>query len=227
MTLPPFPTIDGLDWAPPTSTGGVQIGRSSGALWIRADADNAGYADDVLDQPRDSGAPRLNNWWDGCAPAGPRSIVGYQYWRLVPGTFTHLSAGTSLEKSWSYQHGVSTTDSQSLTATMGIQAEGLSAGLSATFSHSVTISDQQTQTTQYSVGPTPEGKVRVWMLWDLIYEFSLINTDNGQMLPAGTYRGDVDFTDDDHYSGAYLNYRFNHLVISSGNLCSRDALFDA
>jgi hypothetical protein len=64
------------------------------------------------------------------------------------------------------------------------------------------------------------------MLWDLIYEFSLVRAD-GQIIPAGTYRGDVDFSNDDHYSGAYLNYRFNHLIISSGNLCSRDALFDA
>jgi len=226
MTLPPFPTIDGLDWAPPLTTGYTQIGRTSGPLRIRADADNAGYADDVWDYPSDSGAPRLNNWWEGGEPPGPRSIMAAQYWRLVPNTFTHLSAGTSLEKSWSYQHGVSSTDSESLTATMGIQAEGLSAGLSATFSHSVTISDQQTQTTQYSVGSTPEGKVRVWMLWDLIYEFSLVRAD-GRIIPAGTYRGDVDFSNDDHYSGAYLNYRFNHLIISSGNLCSRDALFDA
>jgi hypothetical protein len=227
MSLPPFPNIELLNWEPqPTSTP-AEIGRIPGPFMIHADADNAGYADDVRDAASDSGSPRLNNWWDGCEPQGPREIVVLHYWKLVPGTFTHLSGLTELRKSWEYQHGVSTTDAQSITATMNIGGEGLSSSLSASLSHSVTISDQQTQTTEFTVAAPGEGKVRVWMLWDLFYEFRLINKSTGLAIPSGTYRGDVDFSNDDHYSGAYLNYRFSHLPISSGTLCSQDKVFNA
>ena len=226
-SLPPFPVIESLSWAPPETSDAVEIARLTGPLRIRADADNADYADDVSDYPASDGAPRLNNWWDGHEPAGPRALVVRHYWKMVPGTFTHLSGGTSLDKSWAYQHGISTTDSQSITATMGLSSEGLSASLSGTLSHSVTISDQQTQTTQFNVAAPGPGQVRVWMLWDLIYEFAIVNQRTGEIIPSGTYRGDVDFTDDDHYSGAYLNYRFSRLAVSSGNLCSQEQLFAA
>lgn len=121
-------------------------------------------------------------------------------------------------------HGVTTTDSQSITAEIGIAAKGLSAGLSATFSHSVEITDQQTQTTQFNIDPPASG-VRVWVLWDLMYEFSIVYPNTDSPIPTGVYRGDVDFTDDKHYSGAYLSYAWTHLVISSGNLFSQDKVF--
>jgi hypothetical protein len=226
-TLPDFPLIDGLSWAPPANTGPVEVNRVVQPLYIRADADNADYADNVLDQPAPSGNPRLNNWWPGHEPAGPRMLILRHFWRMVPGTFTHIAPGTHLSKSWAYTHGVSTTDSQSITATVGIAAEGLSAGLSATFSHSITISDQQTQTTTFTVDPPADGQIRVWVLWDLMYEFLIVNQNNGQVLPTGTYRGDVGFSNDEHYSGAYLNYPWTHLIVSSGNLCSQQREFTA
>lgn len=216
--LPDFPDIDSLNWSPPPQTDWVEVSRvDNPKTWIYADADNANYQDWVVDVPSGSGCPRLNNWWSGHEPQKPRRLLLRKCWKLVPGTFTHLSQGTHLRQSWQYTHGVSTTDSQSITAQMGIQADGISAGLSATFSHSVTVSDQTTQTTEYSVDPPAEG-TRVWLLWDLMYEMLLVNQSTGAPIPAGTYRGDVDFTDDRHYSGAYLTYRWTNLTVSSGYL---------
>jgi hypothetical protein len=143
---------------------------------------------------------------------------------MVPGTFTHLKPGTQIQKAWQYGYGVSTTDSQSITAQVGIKVGDLSAGLSDTFSHSVTINDQQTETTQYTIAPPASG-TRVWLLWDLMYEFMVVKSGTNEIIPAGTYRGDVDFANDDHYSGAYLNYRWTHLTVSSGLLCPQDQVF--
>lgn len=224
-TLPAFPVIDSLQWAPPTQTDPVEISSKPVPLVIHADADNAGYANDVWDTPASSGSPRLNNWWPEATPP-PRLLRLRSFWRLVPGTFTHLAPGTRFKKSWQYTHGVSTTDEQSISVEVGIEGGGLSAGLSATFSHSVTVSDEQTETTTFSVDPPAEG-VRVWVLWDLMYELSVLDQHSGAIIPTGTYRGDVDFSNDDHYSGAYLNYAWTHLIISSGNLIPQDKVFPA
>ncbi|WP_194469940.1 hypothetical protein [Bradyrhizobium sp. CCBAU 51753] len=97
-TLPPFPTIDSLSWAPPAQTAPTEAARIDNvSLNIYADADNANYQDWVSDVPRGSGNPRLNNWWSGQAPRSPRRLVLRHYWRLVPGTFTHLSPGQPSE----------------------------------------------------------------------------------------------------------------------------------
>ncbi len=222
-TLPPFPTITGLDWAPPAQSDPVEVVRGERRLVIFADADNADYQDNVWDVEASEGNPRLNNWWDGCAPA-PRQFLLRKYWKMVPGTFTHLSPGTELQKSWEYDHGISTTDSQSITAQLGFSSGGFSASLSATLSHSVTINDLQKTTTQFNIQPPASG-TRVWLLWDLTYEFMIVRTGLDDPIPAGTYRGDVDFSDDDHYSGAYLNYRWTHLTVSAGILCPQDRVF--
>ncbi len=222
-TLPAFPTIDSLNWSPPSQTEPVEMVRSTRNLIIYADADNANYQDNVWDQETGDGAPRLNNWWDGNAPVA-RQFVLRKYWKMVPGTFTHLSPGTQLQKSWEYDHGISTTDTESITAQMGFSGGGLSASLSATLSHSVTINDLQKTTTQFTIQPPASG-TRVWLLWDLMYQFMIVRSDSNDPIPQGTYRGDVDFSNDDHYSGAYLNYRWTNLTVSAGILCPQDRVF--
>lgn len=221
-TLPPLPIIDSLSWAPPVQTDPDEISRVTKPLVIHADSDNSSWANDVWDVPGGS-PPFLANWWESRPPEG-RQLVLRQFWKLVPGTFTHLSQGTHLSKTWEYMHGVTKTDSQSIAVEIGVAVEGLSAGLSATFSHSIEITDQQTQTTQFNVDPPPSG-TRIWLLWDLMYEFSIVYPNTNSPIPAGTYRGDVDFSEDRHYSGAFLNYAWTHLIISSGNLVSQDKVF--
>lgn len=225
MALPDFPAITGVDWTPPSETNPVEVYRKAGSMWIYADADNANFQDWVLDVEKNGQNvfPRLNNWWGGNAPQA-HELVMRQYWKIVPGTFLHLIPGTHVQKSWQYTHGVSTTDSQSISVQVGIQSEGLSAGLSATTSHSITISDQQTETTEYSIDPPASG-TRVWVLWDLTYEFIVAKPKTNDPIPAGQYRGDVAFSGDRHYSGAYLNYSWTHKTISAGLLCPQDKIF--
>ena len=90
--------------------------------------------------------------------------------------------------------------------------------------HRHRINDLQKTTTQFTIQPPASG-TRVWLLWDLTYEFMIVRTGLDDPIPAGTYRGDVDFSDDDHYSGAYLNYRWTHLTVSAGILCPQDRVF--
>jgi hypothetical protein len=230
-TIPAFPVITDVNWEPPQQTDPVEVVTKATPLKIHADADNASYADDVWDVPASAGSPRLNNWWPGAGdlfqpnqtPAN-HLLRLRQFWRQVPGTFTHLPPGTQLQKSWQYTHGVSTTDAQSISVQLGIEGDGLSAGISASLSHSVTVSDQQTQTTQFTINGPGQG-VMVWVLWDLMYELTVIDANTKTQIPVGTYRGDVAFAGDKHYSGAYLNYKWNRTVISSGNLVPQSRVF--
>ncbi|TPE12187.1 hypothetical protein FJN16_13565, partial [Tannerella forsythia] len=94
-TLPAFPNIDSTDWSPPAPTDPIEMVRVTKPLIIYADANNPNYQDNVWDEPRASGWPRLNNWWDNSAPQ-PHQLVLRKFWKLVPGTFTHLYPGTHL-----------------------------------------------------------------------------------------------------------------------------------
>jgi hypothetical protein len=135
-----------------------------------------------------------------------------QYWRQVPATYTHVFPGDGYTKSYSVSHGVSTTDSQTLSAELGIAVEGLSAKLSTSFSHSVTVTDETTEQTSYTVGAPATG-IRVWVLWQLIQEIVALDP-SGNVLPRVVKdhdRGDVNWP---HRSpcGAYLSYRNTQLI---------------
>ncbi|HEY6815118.1 MAG TPA: hypothetical protein VI168_06225 [Croceibacterium sp.] len=189
-----------------------------------ADADNADYQDSVLDVPMGQGAPRLNNWWRGCEPTEIHFLLR-KFWKLVPGTFSHLTPRTTFSRSWTYAHGISAADSQSIMAQMRFTKPGLSEQLSELIGHTVTIYDQLSATNEYTVA-APASGTRVWMLWDLMYQFMLVQKETTNPIPTGVYRGDVDFSNDDHYSGAYLNYRWTNLVVSSGIICPQEYVFE-
>lgn len=192
-------------------------------LRIHAVADNASDAGDIWDFPADQGDSRLNNWSTGSAPPN-RLLRLRQFWRRVPGTFTHIPPSTQLQKSWPYTHGVSTTDEESISAQLGTLGGGLRAGIAATLSHSVAISKQQVRTTRYTVNGPAQG-VCVWVLWDLMYELTVIDATTKAQIPIGPYRGDVHFTNNGYYSGAYLHYEWTRKIISSGHLVQQSRTF--
>lgn len=220
--LPDLPKIESVSWSPPAQTTPVDVARGTHRMVMIADADNADYQDGVLDIEMGQGAPRLNNWWSGCAPP-ERQFLLRKFWKLVPGTFSHLASGTTFSRSWTYAHGISAADSQSIMAQMRFTNPGLSEELSLLVGHSVAIGDHLSATNEYAVAAPAKG-TRVWMLWDLMYQFMLVRKDTADPIPVGTYRGDVDFAYDDHYSGAYLNYRWTNLVVSSGIICPQDCV---
>lgn len=220
-TFPPLPKIESVDWRPPTETERQEIAISLKPVRINADSDNSGYHDvvwDVPGQPPNSLVvnPRLMNFWTNQGPPA-RLLRLRQFWGLVPFSYVNLGPGNSFTKTFSYTHGISTTDQQSITMQLGIEGKGFSLGLSETFSHSVTVIDERTQTEEYSV-IGPDKGTRVWMLWDLRYEVSVVDCNTKDAIVYGPYRGDVDFTDDKHYSGAYLNYSWTTKTFSSGTL---------
>ena len=220
MSLPALPTIASLDWDPPATTSPELISVLTKPLIIRADSDNSGYWAMVYDELGKGDNARIDAYWPGQSPE-PHRLRLRRYWARVPDTYTRLPAGTSLKNSWAYTHGVSTTDSQSITVQIGASGEGLSASIAATFSHSVTVTDQTTRTQEYSVDSPAAGFTRVWLLWDLMYEFAVIHAGNEDPIKTGTYRGDVRFTDDKHWSGAYLNYAWTYKVISTGYMVAQ------
>lgn len=229
-TFPPRPTIESVDWRPPTETERKEVAITQKPVRINADSDNSGYHDVVWDVP---GLPpnslvinpRLINFWPGQGPAA-HVLRLRQFWALVPFSYVTLGPGESFKKSFSYTHGVSMTDQHSITTQLGIEGKGFSLGLSETFSHSVTVIDEQTHTEEYGISGPDEGTL-VWMLWDLRYELSVVNANTKDPIVYGPYRGDVDFTDDKHYSGAYLNYCWTMKTLSSGTLVRAEKVFSS
>lgn len=84
--------------------------------------------------------------------------------------------------------GMSQTDQQTFSEQLGVSLNGLSAGLSQTFSTTIQVSDANTVTHQYTVDVAAD-KITVWILWQLIYEVVAID-QSGDLL---SYNGEVTF----------------------------------
>ena len=125
--------------------------------------------------------PKLLEYWDKGAPID-YTLTLRQYWRMVPNTFTHINPGGGFKKNYTVTHGISTTDSHTISAELGCEAKGLSAKISASFTHSVTVSDEKAEQTEFSAGAPADGQVRVWVLWQLIDEIVALDP-NGNIIP--------------------------------------------
>jgi hypothetical protein len=207
MSLPPLPPITGTNDQLPNQTDPVVVSTTADRLKIYADSDidsNGGY---VVDTPNlDPTLPDLLNYWSGLGPA-PYTLTLRQYWRQVPGTYTQVYPGDGYTKAYAVTHGVSTTDSETLGAELGVAGEGLSVKLTASFSHSVTVSEETTEQTTYTVG-APSTGIRVWVLWQLVQEVVALDP-SGSVLPKSVPahdHGDVNWP---HRSpcGAFLAYK--------------------
>jgi len=218
MNLPPFPVMTGLTQLLPDHSPSVETINSTRRVNLYADADNADRQDWVSDTPTSSGSPRLNNYWDGSQR--PSYVLRLRsYWKQVPGTYTHVLPGGGFSKQYTVEHGVSTTDSQTISAQFGVSGEGLSAELTATFEQSVTVTNSQSQSTTYNAGAPADGYTRVWLLWQLVHEFDMVKPeDHSKLIETKQGRGDVDFSNDSHYSGAYLSFPRVHMVFPTYTL---------
>lgn len=215
-SLPPVPAIASLDWAPPAELDRVTIDVSPERLLIWANSDNSGMEQFVYDLPQafdpSSGIGNLVNYWDG-QPAPAYTLTHRQFWRLVDGSYTQLPEGNSQSITYSQTTGISETDSKSLSAEMGVSGDGLSAKISATFSHSITTSSEQTSSHTLAVAAPDKGQVRVWMAWQLCDEIVALMPD-GSTLPVGD-RGDANRKADVKWapiplggiSGAWMYYK--------------------
>lgn len=204
--FPPLPDIPGLNWEPPNQTPPVVQKTSPTRVKIRADCDIHDWQEDMNDMPGGDGAAagQVMSYWDGNPQANYVATLR-SYWALVPNTYTQVTPGNTYTKSYTTTYGISETDAQSLSATLGVEVKGISASLTAEFSHSVTTSTESSETTQYTVGGPAEGQTRVWMLWQLVDEFCLIDPNTNDVIANTTRRADVNWSQH-HPTGAYVYY---------------------
>jgi hypothetical protein len=206
--LPPRPTIESVVWEPPATSDPVVFTAPDRRLLLHANSDNSGKAAMVPDYPGatdKSTMATLRNYWGNRDPA-QYTLTLQEYWRLVPATYTQVMQGGGYTESYSVTEGVSATTSQSLSAQLGVDEAGISASITATFDHSVTTSTERSYSRSYSVGSPPEGKIRVWMLWQLMHDMAALDS-NGRVIAGDQGEGDVYWWGPgDSVSGAYLSY---------------------
>lgn len=204
--FPPWPIIQGLMWQPPSQTAPSGVGTIPGRLNIYANADSHDWQEYVPDVPNpNGGGGTLLDYWANTPPQANYVLTTRSYWALVPNSYTLVYPSGNFQKEYSTTVGISTTDAQSICAELGVDVEGLSAKLTAEFSHSVTTSSSQTETTTYNVGAPAEGMIRVWMLWQLVDELIALDPNTGNVVANPTRHGDVNWSQHNP-SGAYLNY---------------------
>jgi hypothetical protein len=119
------------------------------------------------------------------------TLTWRQRWRQVPNTYTHVYPGGGYTKAYKTTHGISRTDAESISAELGVEVGGLGAKLQATFEYSITVSEEESEETGYSVGSPAEGYVRVWVLWQLVDEVVALDPQ-GNVLDFGTEHGRID-----------------------------------
>ena len=207
--LPPFPPITDILTQLPDQSDPIVIATSPVRLLLYANSDNSGNSAYVADIPgtmTPGNYSFLKNYW-GDGPARQYTLTLRRYWRQVPGTYTLVLPGGAFKKTFTTSHGISTTDSQSLSAELGVEGGGLSAKISATFSHSVTVSDATQESSEFSAGEPPPNSQRVWIIWQLVEEIVALDS-NGAVIPASDGReGDVVWlTIFPSFSGAWLSY---------------------
>jgi hypothetical protein len=205
---PPLPQITSVDSLPPSSTSPIVVATTTDRLRITADSDDSSkknlVSDIVFTRLPNTGC--LTSYWDG-HPAEEYTLSLRQWWEMVPDSYSKLGHGDTFTRSYSISTGYSATDTQTLSAELGVEAEGLSAKISAEFSNSVTLTTQETATETHEYTNDEPNTVKVIALYKLMSE--IVALDNtGSVIPTNRGRkGNVEWFDDGGYqSGANLYY---------------------
>ena len=107
------------------------------------------------------------------------------YWKQVG---TVVIVGEQVyTKGISYTNGMSTTNSETLSAEVGVAYGALSAKLTATVGHSVTISNETTITDSYKIS-VAEGTTTVYVLWQLVEEFLFVDSNDKPINWSGEWK---------------------------------------
>jgi hypothetical protein len=184
----PLPPILSADDLPPTHSDPIVLKTIKGKRMLMfADSDNSGKQTYVADTPGVClGPPRgsLRAYWDG-KPAADYTMTLRQFWQLVDRT--RVLPGGGETRTFTHSWGISTTVSDSMTASLGIEGGGLSASVSETFSDSVTTEKDDSEVTSRNIGAPADGMVRVWMIWKLVHEIVALDPA-GKVVVAGSQR---------------------------------------
>jgi len=203
IEAPPLPEIGSLLWVPPNQTVPIVRGTISDRLRLYANADSHDWQEWVPDIPNPNYGGPLLNYWDGQPPAA-YTLTIRSYWQLVPKSYAQVAPRGGFTQQFASTVGISETDSQTISAELGVDVKGLSAKVSYSSTHSVTTSSQTEETTTHSSGDPLDGFTRVWMLWQLVDEIIALDAI-GNVVSNPTRRGDVNWSEHNP-SGAYLDY---------------------
>lgn len=229
--LPTIPPINSLDTRLPQQSDRKVVKAAPGERFkIWANSDNSSketWVDDIPNpNPGNPGQSVLLNYWDN-GPAAQYTLTLRQYWQQVDGSYTQLPEGNSQTITVTHTSGISQTDAETLSAEVGASGGGLSAKLTATFSHSVTTSSEDTTSKQIAVEAPAAGKIRVWVAWQLVDEIVALDA-GGNIIPADAGRkGEVFWNIMIGHSGAFMSYRSTQHAFPSNNVIYRQKDFDA
>jgi len=211
---PPLPELADVNSQPPDRSDYVELSRSDRRIVMWANSDNSGknaYVCDLPNKQLPNTTAIIENYWDGYGGPADYKLSLREFWRPVGRSYHRIPPGNTITISVSKTEGISTTVSQSLTLSLGVSEGGVSADISATFSNSVTTSQATTTAEQVDIVPPAEGRIRVWLLWQLVQEIVAIRPD-GSILPPGdpnhaVQKAQVAWDGPGHYSsGAWVNY---------------------
>lgn len=182
---PDLPVLTDVNSQPPDRSDCVVLATSTTkrlSMWANSDNSSASaYVSDVPKVKLDNSGAVLDHYWDGQPPAD-YVLKLREFWRPVPSTYHRVQSGDSAIYQVTKTFGLSTTVTQSVSASLGVDEGGISASISATFSTSITTSSETSTMQQYNV-TAPAGMVRVWLLYQLVHEIVAIRPD-GTLLPA-------------------------------------------
>jgi hypothetical protein len=111
------------------------------------------------------------------------TLTHRRYWTQVD--YQQVSGAGHYTRSETTTEGMSSTESSSISAELGVGVDGLSAKLSATFEQSITVSQESTVTNSWAVTGTA-GQTTIWILWQLIDEFVALDA-NGNVVGGWPY----------------------------------------
>ena len=171
----------------------VIVGTSDGRLTL---VENGQIVDPVSMPVRFCINPQCDGYievWQSCCGLAAAPVVHHvRYWQLIFSTVIDYPANYT--ESHTYTEGTSETTCESFSYTLGVSGStswiGLSAELTRTFSHSVTVSSETSVTKEFSC-ESIEGERIVFSAWQLVDGFRICNADSSE----------------------YDDPTFNHLVI--------------
>lgn len=149
-------------------------------------------------------------------PDFPTQQITYKRYWLNTYSVT-VQGPQSYKRTITTKEGMVETDITTMSAEFGVQSEFLSAKVSASTSHSVSISESTEQTDEYSFD-VPEGKTGIWTLWQLVDVFFFVDGNGDPITWVGDGHIDMGIIKPTFPNMVLMNTFENRLEVYSASL---------